>query len=69
MKMSKSERSRAWRQAEVDELLKDSYYVMKERRGHISQRVVEEKMGISSIENALMSTRERHEAKKLRSKK
>lgn len=68
LKMSKAERSRAWKQAEIDELMKDSYYVKKERRGRVGKRVVDEKMGISAIENALLSSRrERQDAKRARS--
>ncbi|CCW61400.1 unnamed protein product [Phytomonas sp. EM1] len=66
VKMTQSERSRAWRQAEIDELLKDSYYVKKERQGRIKARVVDEKMGVNAIENALLSSRERQEAGKVR---
>ncbi|EPY15186.1 hypothetical protein STCU_12273 [Strigomonas culicis] len=68
MKMSKNERSKAWKQTELDELMKDSYYVKKERRGIISSRALEERMGIDSIENAFLSSRERKEAKVVRKK-
>lgn len=66
LKMSQSERSRAWRQAEIDELLKDSYYVKKERRGKVRHSVVDEKMGMDAIENSFLSVRERKEARMAR---
>lgn len=66
MKMSQSERSRAWRQAEIDELLKDSYYVKKERQGKVRHGVVDEKMGMDAIENSFLSVRERKEARMAR---
>ncbi|CCW68914.1 unnamed protein product [Phytomonas sp. Hart1] len=66
VKMTQSERSRAWRQAEIDELLKDSYYVKKERQGRVNARVVDEKMGVNAIENSFLSSRERQEAAKVR---
>lgn len=65
-KMSQSERSRAWRQAELDELIKDSYYVKKERQGKISARAMNERLGLERIENAFLSTRERQEKRKLK---
>ncbi|KAH9601755.1 DEAD/DEAH box helicase domain [Trypanosoma melophagium] len=65
-KMSRGERSRAWRQAELDELMKDSYYVKKERQGRLNKRTVDNIMGVDAIENALLSSRERQEAKKVR---
>lgn len=68
LKMSQSERSKAWKQAEIDELLKDSYYVKKERRGRISARVVDDKLGVDAIENSFLSSREREQAKKQRNK-
>ncbi|CBH14572.1 ATP-dependent DEAD/H RNA helicase, putative [Trypanosoma brucei gambiense DAL972] len=65
-KMSRGERSRTMKQVEIDELLKDSYYVKKERRGEVSGRTVDAIMGVDAIENALMSSRERQEAKRVR---
>ncbi|RNF19551.1 putative ATP-dependent RNA helicase [Trypanosoma cruzi] len=64
--MTRGERSRAWKQAEIDELLKDSYYVKKERQGKLSSRTVDAIMGVDALENALLSSRERQEAKKVR---
>lgn len=64
-KLSSSERRKAWRQAELDELIKDSYYVKKERQGKINSRAIDEKLGLKSIENSFLSTRERLERKKL----
>lgn len=63
-KLSQSERRKAWRQAELDELLKDSYYVKKERQGKISARAIDEKLGLKKIENSFLSTRERMERNK-----
>ncbi|RNF10718.1 putative ATP-dependent RNA helicase [Trypanosoma conorhini] len=65
-KMTRGERSRAWKQAELDELLKDSYYVKKERQGKLSSRTVDAIMGVDALENALLSSRERQEAKRVR---
>ncbi|ORC92058.1 ATP-dependent DEAD/H RNA helicase [Trypanosoma theileri] len=65
-KMSRGERSRAWRQAELDELMKDSYYVKKEKQGRMNKRIVDNIMGVDAIENALLSSRERQEVKKVR---
>ncbi|KEG11936.1 ATP-dependent DEAD/H RNA helicase [Trypanosoma grayi] len=65
-KMSRGERSRAWKQAEIDELMKDSYYVKKERQGKLNGRTVDAIMGVDALENALLSSRERQEAKRVR---
>lgn len=64
-KLSQSERRKAWRQAELDELIKDSYYVKKERQGKINARAIDEKLGLKKIENSFLSTRERMERNKL----
>ncbi|KPI85799.1 putative ATP-dependent RNA helicase [Leptomonas seymouri] len=69
VKMSKSERRRAWKQAEIDELMKDSYYVKKERQGKVRCGVVDEKMGMDAIENSFLSVRERKEARLARQKR
>lgn len=63
-KMSQSQRTKAWKQAEIDELLKDSYYVKKERRGKINEKAMNERLGLRSIENSFLSTRERQERNK-----
>lgn len=65
VKMSQSERRRVWKQAELDELLKDSYYVKRERQGKISGRATDERLGIQAIENSFLSTRERQERNKI----
>ena len=65
-KMSKAERSRNWKQTEIDEIMRDSYYIKKERRGRLASRIVDDKMGVDALENAVMSTRERREVKRAR---
>ena len=64
--MSKAERSRNWKQTEIDEIMRDSYYIKKERRGRLASRIVDDKMGVDALENAVMSTRERREVKRAR---
>lgn len=64
--LSRNERSRLWKQEEINEIMRDAYYVKKERRGYVSKRVVDEKMSIEALENAAQSTRERQESKKIR---
>eukprot|EP00796_Vickermania_ingenoplastis_P006108 gene6108-4391_t len=67
-KLSQSERSRAWKQAELDELIKDSYYVKKEKQGKMSARALNDRLGLHAIENAFLSTRERQERNKAQKK-
>lgn len=62
--LSKNAMRNAWKQAEVDELMKEAYYIKKERMGRISGRVVDEKSGQEALENAMLSTRERQQARK-----
>eukprot|EP00656_Telonema_subtile_P022028 TRINITY_DN23070_c0_g1_i1.p1 TRINITY_DN23070_c0_g1~~TRINITY_DN23070_c0_g1_i1.p1 ORF type:complete len:207 (-),score=34.93 TRINITY_DN23070_c0_g1_i1:155-775(-) len=67
--LSKNALRVAWRQADIDELMKEAYYIKKERQGRVSARVVDEKSGHEALENALLSTRERQQAKKHQGKK
>jgi ATP-dependent RNA helicase DDX55/SPB4 len=64
--LSRAERNRHWKQAEIDEIMRDSYYIKKERRGRLASRIVDDKMGVDALENAVLSSRERREAKRIR---
>jgi ATP-dependent RNA helicase DDX55/SPB4 len=66
LNLTANERRRAWKQADLDELMRESYLVKKEKRGHISGRRVDELVGNDALENAIMSTRERKEARRSR---
>lgn len=67
--LTRGARAAAFRQAEIDEIMKESYYIKKERAGKISSRVVDRIVGQDAIENANLSTRERVLENKLRRKK
>lgn len=66
LQLTANERRRAWKNAELDELLRESYLIKKEKLGRISARRVDELVGNDALENAAMSTRERKEARKTR---
>jgi len=68
-KMSKAERGRQWKAEEIREIMRDAYYVKKEKRGYIKSRVVDEKLAVDALENAKTSTRERALNRKISQKK
>lgn len=63
-RISKNERSRLWRGEEIREIMRDAYFVKKEKRGYIKSRVVDEKLAFDALENTKLSTRERAQKKK-----
>lgn len=67
--MTRNAKAEAFRQAEIDEIMKESYYIKKERMGKITGRVVDRIVGNDAIENAMLSTRERQMENKIRNKK
>lgn len=64
--LTSNERRRAWKNADLDDLLRESYLIKKEKRGQLSGRRLDELVGNDALENANMSTRERKEARKSR---
>jgi ATP-dependent RNA helicase DDX55/SPB4 len=68
-RMSKNERSRQWRQEEIKEIMRDAYFVKHEKRGYIKSRVVDEKLNMDALENTKLTTRERQQNKKHKSKR
>eukprot|EP00744_Colponema_vietnamica_P005351 GILI01007848.1.p1 GENE.GILI01007848.1~~GILI01007848.1.p1 ORF type:complete len:717 (+),score=158.64 GILI01007848.1:169-2151(+) len=67
--LTRNARSEAFRQAEIDEIMKESYYIKMERQGRISGRALDRIVGNDAIENATLSTRERQMENKIRNKK
>ncbi|CUG36880.1 DEAD/DEAH box RNA helicase, putative [Bodo saltans] len=68
-RISKNERSRQWRQEEIKEIMRDAYFVKHEKRGYIKSRVVDEKLNMDALENTKLTTRERQQNKKHKSKR
>lgn len=64
--LTANQRRRAWKQAELDDLMRESFLVKKEKRGQMPSRLVDELVGNDALENAILSTRERRNAKRHR---
>ena len=64
--LSQKQRSLAWKQAELADLMKESYLIKLEKRGMVGPRRVDDLVGNDALENAVMSTRERRQAKRAR---
>lgn len=55
-----------WSRTELDELRKEAFLVKREKRGKISAREVDELMGTDAMENAMNSSRERRQARRVK---
>lgn len=66
LNLTANERRRAWKKAELDDLMRESYLIKMEKRGKISSRRLDELVGNDALENAVLSSRERKAARKTR---
>ncbi len=66
--LSQKRQKEAWKQADLDELMRESYLVRQEKRGKISKKRVNELNGDDTLENAILSTRERMQKKKIQNR-
>jgi ATP-dependent RNA helicase DDX55/SPB4 len=64
--LGRNGKRRAWQEAELDELRRESYLIRKERMGRISSSKVDSVLGSDALENAHLSARERRQQRRVK---